>query len=209
MGGIIERVSGMSFGDFLRENFFEPMGMEDTDFYVPAEKQPRLAKVYDYSENGLAENKTDHLALRYMRDVKPAFESGGAGLCSTLDDYAKFASMLINGGKFEGKRIMPERAVEYLTRSGLDREQRRNLWQGWDWMRGYGYGNFMRVCEDESLTTLFSSKGEYGWDGWLGTFFSNEPKHGLTFLLGVQQVGIGRAGTLTRKLKNVIMSEFA
>ncbi|MBO5557722.1 serine hydrolase domain-containing protein [Ruminococcus sp.] len=208
IGGLIERISGMTFGEYLRENLFEPLGMEDTDFYVPAEKQSRLAKVYDYSENGLKENKTDNLSMRYMREVKPAFESGGAGLCSTLDDYGKFASMLINGGEFEGKRIMPEYAVEYLTRGGILPEQRANLWFWWDWMRGYGYGNFMRICEDENNTTLFSSKGEYGWDGWLGTFFSNEPKYGLTFLLGVQQTGIGKAGTLTRKLKNLVMGEF-
>ncbi len=72
-----------------------------------------------------------------------------------------------------------------------------------------GKGDLMRVCEDENNTALFSSKGEYGWDGWLGTFFSNEPKHGLTFLPGVQQTGIGKAGTLTRKLKNLVMGEFA
>ncbi len=209
IGGIIDRVSGMSFGKFLHTYFLDPLDMSDTDFYVPKEKQARLAKVYEYGKDGLIENKTDNLSMRYMRDIRPAFESGGAGLCSTLDDYAKFAGMLLNGGVHEGRRIMPEYAVEYLIRGGIAPELRRYLWQGWDWMRGYGYGNFMRVCEDENMTTLFSSKGEYGWDGWLGTFFSNEPKHGMTFLFGVQQTGIGMAGTLTRKLKNLVMSEFA
>ena len=209
IGGIIDRVSGMSFGEFLHTYFLDPLDMNDTDFYVPKEKQARLAKVYEYGKDGLIENKTDNLSMRYMRDIRPAFESGGAGLCSTLDDYAKFAGMLLNGGVHEGRRIMPEYAVEYLIRGGIAPELRRYLWQGWDWMRGYGYGNFMRVCEDENMTTLFSSKGEYGWDGWLGTFFSNEPKHGMTFLFGVQQTGIGMAGTLTRKLKNLVMSEFA
>lgn len=209
IGGLIERVSGMTFGEFLHENFLDPLGMNDTDFYVPSDKQSRLAKVYEYSGGGLKEYKTDNLSMRYMRDEKPAFESGGAGLCSTLDDYAKFGTMLLGGGVYEGRRIMPEYAVGYLTRGGILPEQRKDLWQGWDWMRGYGYGNFMRVCEDENNTTLFSSKGEYGWDGWLGTFFSNEPKHGITFLFGVQQTGIGMAGTLTRKLKNMVMSEFA
>ena len=209
IGGIIDRVSGMSFGEFLHTYFLDPLDMTDTDFYVPKEKQARLAKVYEYGKDGLTENKTDNLSMRYMRDIRPAFESGGAGLCSTVDDYAKFAGMLLNGGVHEGRRIMPEYAVEYLIRGGIAPELRRYLWQGWDWMRGYGYGNFMRVCEDENMTTLFSSKGEYGWDGWLGTFFSNEPKHGMTFLFGVQQTGIGMAGTLTRKLKNLVMSEFA
>lgn len=209
MGAIVEKVSGMPYGIFLRKFFFDPLEMEDTDFYVPSDKSGRLAKVYDYSENGLSELKTNHLGLRYLRDVPPAFESGGAGLCSTLDDYAHFAVMLLNHGVYKGRRILPASAVRFMTHGGLTQKQQPQLNAGWDWMSGYTYGSFMRMCEEESLTALFSSKGEYGWDGWLGTFFSNEPLHGITFLMGVQQVGIGRAGTLVRKLKNVVMSELA
>lgn len=209
MGAVIEKASGMSFRDYLCERFFKPLVMNDTDFYVPADKQHRLAKIYNYGENGLYECVTNHLGLRYERDVIPAFQSGGAGLCSTLDDYAKFALMLMNGGEYNGKRIMPEAAVRFLTSGGINPKLSHQLQEGWDWMTGYTYGNFMRICENERITSLFSSEGEYGWDGWLGTFFSNEPKHGITLLMGVQQVGIGRAGTLLRKIKNVVMSELA
>ncbi len=207
LGALVEEVSGMSFRDFLKEHFFEPLGMKDTDFYVPQEKRERFAKVYDYGENGLVELRTDHLGLRYERDVVPAFQSGGAGLCSTLDDYANFAQMLLNDGKWQGKELLPKAAVRYLTHGGLNERQKPYLQQGWVWMGGYTYGNLMRVCEDEARTTLFSGKGEYGWDGWLGTFFSNEPKYGVTLLFGAQQVGIGQAGTLVRKIKNIVMSE--
>ncbi|MCM1023094.1 MAG: beta-lactamase family protein [Prevotella sp.] len=207
MGAVIEKVSGMSFRDFLMKNFFEPLEMEDTDFYVPAEKAHRLAKVYDYSENGLTEVRTNHLGLRYDRGVIPAFQSGGAGLCSTLDDYAKFAGMLLNGGCFKGRRILPKAAVNHLTKGSLTEKQKEQLVQGFGWMSGYSYGNFMRICEDEGRTSLFSSKGEYGWDGWLGTFFSNEPKHGITLLFGTQQIGVGKTGVLVRKIKNIVMSE--
>lgn len=206
-GALIERVSGMKFSEFLKENFFIPLGMEDTDFYVPKEKQHRLAKIYKYGENGLYECVTNHLGMRYERDIPPVFESGGAGLCSTLDDYSHFAQMLINGGEYKGTRIMPEYAVRYLTGGGLPEEKLWQFRQWWDWMSGYTYGNFCRICRNESETSLFSSEGEYGWDGWLGTFFSNEPKHGITLLMGVQQVGVGKAGTLVRKLKNAVMSE--
>lgn len=209
VGAIVEKVSGMSFGDFLHRNFFDPLEMTDTGFYVPADKSERLAKVYDYSETGLSESKTNHLGLRYMRDIPPAFESGGAGLCSTLDDFSHFGSMLLNHGQYKGRQILSPSSIKFMTHGGLTKELQPQLKAGWDWMSGYTYGSFMRVCEDESLTTLFSSKGEYGWDGWLGTFFSNEPLHGITFLAGVQQVGIGRTGTLVRKLKNIVMSELA
>lgn len=209
MGALIERASGLSFRDYLFDRFFVPLQMDDTDFYVPAQKQSRLAKIYNYGENGLYECVTNHLGMRYERDIIPAFQSGGAGLCSTLDDYAKFALMLMNGGEYKGKRIMPEAAVRFLTSGGINPKLSHQLQEGWDWMTGYTYGNFMRVCENENITSLFSSEGEYGWDGWLGTFFSNEPKHGITLLMGVQQVGIGRAGTLLRKIKNIVMSELA
>lgn len=209
LGALVEEVSGMSFRDFLIKSFFEPLGMEDTDFYVPEGKRERLAKVYDYSKNGLVELRTDHLGLRYDRDVIPAFQSGGAGLCSTLDDYAKFAQMLFNGGLWQGKQILPKQAVRFMTHGGLNDTQKPYLQEGWKWMSGYTYGSLMRVCEQESLTTLFSGAGEYGWDGWLGTFFSNEPKYGITLLFGTQQVGVGMAGTLVRKIKNIVMSELA
>ena len=115
--------------------------------------------------------------------------------------------MLMNGGRFNDRQILSPAAVRFLTHGGLKKEQMPQLEEGWGWMRGYTYGNLMRVCEDESMTTLFSSKGEYGWDGWLGTFFSNEPAHGITLLFGTQQAGVGRSGVLVRKIKNIVMSE--
>lgn len=208
IGALIEVITGMSFRDFLSENFFEPLGMKDTDFFVPAEKRDRMGKVYNYDEKGdLIECVTDHLGLRYNRDANPTFYSGGAGLVSTLDDYAKFASMLINDGVYNGKEIMPKAAIRFMTKGGLTPVQSEELIRGWTWMGGYTYGNFLRVCEDESKLQIMSRKGEYGWDGWLGTFFSNEPTTGITFLLGTQQVGIGRVGGLTRRIKNLIESE--
>ncbi|MDE7325316.1 MAG: beta-lactamase family protein [Lachnospiraceae bacterium] len=207
LGALVEEVSGMSFRDFLIENFFLPLGMNDTDFYVPKQKQERLAKVYDYSGEGLVECPTNHLGLRYGRDVLPAFQSGGAGLCSTLDDYANFAQMLLLGGRRCGKRILPGFAVHYLTHGGLEAGQDAYLREGWPWLDGYTYGNLMRVRRDGRRTTLFSGRGEYGWDGWLGMFFSNEPDYGITLLFGTQQIGMGRAATLVRKVKNIVMGE--
>lgn len=206
LGAVIEKVSGMSLRDYMMSTFFEPLEMSDTDFYVPQEKSDRLAKIYDYTENGLRELRVDNLGLIYERDRIPAFQSGGAGLCSTLDDYSRFALMLMNGGTYGDRKILSQASVKFLTHGGLAPHQKPQLEEGWGWMRGYTYGNLMRVCDDESMTTLFSSKGEYGWDGWAGTFFSNEPSHGITLLFGVQQAGVGRAGNIIRKIKNIVMS---
>lgn len=209
LGALVEVVSGESFGTFLQKNFFDPLEMKETGFYVPEKNQKRLAKVYEETKQGLVEVQTNHLGLRYNRDVAPAFESGGAGLCSTLDDYSKFGQMLINDGMYQGRRIMMPQAVRFMTHGGLTPSQMVQLHNGWDWMSGYTYGNLMRVCHNESETSIFASKGEYGWDGWLGTFFSNEPQHGITMIFGTQQVGIGRTGSLVHQIKNIVMSELA
>lgn len=203
LGGVIENVSGMSFGEFLRENIFEPLGMEDTGFWVPPEKRGRLAKVYrtNYAEWKVEHCPTNHLGIDYALDREPAFQSGGAGLVSTLDDYAKFAAMLHNGGELNGVRILSETAVKYMTSPSLTEEQRRGLdWQG---LSGYSYGNLMRNLVDPGQAVTFGEKGEYGWDGWLGCFFANYPQSGLTILIGTQRTDCGTS-SLARKLVNAV-----
>lgn len=207
LGALIEVVSGESYGAFLENNFFNPLDMTKTGFYVSDKNRDKLAKVYDKNSLGLVEIKTNHIGLRYERDTPPAFESGGAGLCATLDDFAKFGQMLMNDGMYHGRRIMPAQAVRFMCHGGLTLKQIPQLQKDWDWMSGYTYGNLMRICQNENETSVFSSKGEYGWDGWLGTFFSNEPQHGITLAFGTQQIGVGSTGALVRKIKNIVMSE--
>jgi len=97
LGAVVEVVSGMRFGEFLRKEFFEPLDMVDTGFYVPESKRNRLVTVYKRTENGLVPWTSTHLAVG-VYDREPAFESGGAGLVSTLEDYSHFADMLPSCG---------------------------------------------------------------------------------------------------------------
>lgn len=206
LGALVERTTGMRLSEFLQKEFFEPLGMKDTAFYVPAEKADRIAKVYDLIDGHLTEVRTNHLGIKYTLDVPPAFESGGAGICSTVDDYAKFAEMMLGLGNFRGQQIIPEKAVRYMISGGLTDTQKADLQAGWGDLYGYTYGNLVRVCEDESKAIVLAQKGEYGWNGWLGTYFSNEPSCGITTLMGIQRIG-GDTGTLARKLKNIVMCE--
>lgn len=210
LGAVVEQVSGMRFGEFLKKEIFQPLGMADTDFYVPKEKQHRLTKIYstDYANWRLTEATKDgnHLGINYAMDFAPAFESGGAGLASTLDDYAKFASMLLNGGELNGKRILSERAVKYMTSPSLMPWQQRELSEHWRSLSGFSYGNLMRNCIDPGQAHFFAEEGEYGWDGWLGCYFANCPKSGLTILMGMQRTDSG-SSPLTRKLINAIQAE--
>lgn len=211
LGAVIEVVTGMSLGDFMEQEIFKPLGMQDTGFYVPQEKRSRLASVYwtQTDENdkpiGLLPYIGDNLAINYYMDHSPAYMAGGAGLASTLDDYSRFAAMLMNHGTYEGTQILKPATVKYMTGGELmpDQQLGFNKWIG---LSGYSYGNLMRVCKNPGQAPLFSGKGEYGWDGWLGAYFANLPEEKLTILMATQKKDAGTF-TLTRKLRNIVLSE--
>lgn len=205
LGAIIEVVSGMRFGQFLQKELFEPLGMQDTGFWLPKEKRTRLAKTYgNDGQGGLTLYTGNHLGIIHQFDQKPAFESGGAGLVSTIEDAAKFTSMLNNHGTYEGIQLLKPKTIDYLTSASLTDTQQK-AFSGWHSLCGHSYGNQMRVITDPGQAGLIGSKGEYGWDGWLGAYFTNSPQDGLTFLFMVQKKD---AGTLpiTRKLRNIVFS---
>lgn len=206
LAAIVEVVSGMRYGDFLKERIFEPLGMTDTDFYVPAEKQHRLSLVYEKTDDGLKEYYTNHLAILNKMDIRPAYEAGGAGLVSTIDDYIKFGQMLLNKGIYNGKRIMSEKTVEYMTTGKLYGGPRTDF-DTWDGLQGFDYRNLMRIANEPGLFTFNASVGEYGWDGWLGPYFANLPKENATILLMMQKTDTGTA-PFTRRLRNVIAAAF-
>ena len=210
LGAVVEAVTGERFGEFLRKEIFEPLGMKDTAFWVPAEKQNRLAAAYETitGEDGsrsLVRYKGDNLAVRCDMSSEPAFEAGGAGLVSTLDDYMRFARMLLMEGEEAGARILQPRTVRFMTGGRLMKCQQK-AFEKWTGLEGFTYANLMRICRNPSQSCGFAQKGEYGWDGWLGAYFANFPKERLTILMGIQKVNAGTF-TLTRKLRNLILCE--
>lgn len=206
LGALVEVVSGMTYSEFLKKEIFIPLGMNDTDFYVPMEKQDRLAKVYKTMDGKLVEEKTNNLGIRYTMDKAPAFESGGAGLASNLDDYAKFATMLLQGGIYNETRILSKSVTTYLTSGKLLPCQQEDLTRDWNGLYGYTYGNLMRVMEEPRQNVMLTTVGEYGWDGWLGVYMANDPVNKVTMLMGIQKIDAGTC-SLTRKLKNAIWTE--
>lgn len=199
LGAVIQQVSGMPFGDFLQKELFDPLGMEDTGFWVPPEKQSRLAEVYACVPGGMVRCETNNLGIAYTMRRPPAFESGGAGLVSTIDDYARFASMLIRGG--DG--ILRPNTVDHLTKGCLTPWQRESCQRGWESMMGFTYGNLMRHLAEPGAAVYHGWAGEYGWDGWLGCYFCNCPENGTTILMTCQRRDAGTM-EITRKLRNVL-----
>lgn len=199
LGAVVEAVSGRKFGQFLWEEIFEPLGMKDTGFFVPEEKWERFAVSYEWKDGtGLVPFTRSHLGEYYKEDV--AFESGGAGLVSTIDDYASFAQMLLNKGKLGDVRILGEKTVEFMTQNYLTEAQKVDY--NWDSVRGYGYGCLMRHLEDKSVAGTNGSVGEFGWDGWTGNYVTINPAENMVLLFFVQRCGTG-FGELTRKVRAV------
>ncbi|WP_035794650.1 serine hydrolase domain-containing protein [Butyrivibrio sp. WCD3002] len=203
LGAVIEKASGMKFGDFLKERLFDPLNMKDTAFYVPEEKLSRYATPYHCGGEELKPYSGNNLGIR--DDAKEnAFESGGAGLFSTIDDYANFARMLMNGGSFEGKEILSERTVKFMTSPQLTDAQQQDM-LSWQALGGFSYGNLMRIMKNPAKSGTIVGEGEYGWDGWLGPYFCNDPESRRTVLMLTQRVDYG-TGTVTRKLRNIVCS---
>ncbi len=201
LGAVVEVVSGKRFGDFLREEIFEPLDMPDTAFFVPEEKWERLVTCYERGEGGLTPWLGMNLACGvYDRD--PAFESGGAGLVSTLEDYSHFADMMLNGGVWQGKHILSPKSVEFLTTPQLNDVTQRDLWDSLD---GYSYGKLCRVCVAPERVAGLAIQGEYGWDGWLGAYYCNIPAAGMTILSMQNTTNMGTS-PMVRKVRNAVLA---
>ncbi|MBP5281311.1 MAG: beta-lactamase family protein, partial [Lachnospiraceae bacterium] len=185
LGAMVEAVSGMTYGEFLKKEIFEPLDMKDTGFFVPKEKQDRFAQIYlyDQKQGKIAPSLDCHLAVYYGEDV--AFESGGAGLVSTLDDYSHFAVMLSGDGSYNGKRILGSRTVQFMRKDALSPAQKENAY--WNAVDGFGYGCLMRTLLDPVTEGVLGNEGAFGWDGWTGNFVVMDPKDELVFLYFVQR----------------------
>ena len=171
LGAVVEVLTGKTLGEYLRENIFDPLGMKDTGFFVPAGKQDRVATLYKINEGMIPEN-------RQFPSAKPDFESGGGGLFSTVRDYSRFAQALLHGGTLDGVRILGRKTVELISTDHLTPEQR--LGDSWETQRGYGYGLGVRVMTNPELAGINGSAGEWGWDGAFGNWFCVDPKENLT-----------------------------
>lgn len=206
LGAVVEAAAGMTFGEFLKKNIFEPLEMKDTGFFVPEEKRDRLAAAYRLNAAGELERYTqNHLGIINAMDRQPAFESGGAGLVSTIDDYARFAQMLLNEGELDGRRILQPATVRFMTAGQLTQAQREAFGRNFANMPGFSYGNLMRVMVDPGQSATLNHVGEYGWDGWLGCYFANDPAAGMTMLFMMQKTDSGLT-SVVRRMRNLMIS---
>jgi CubicO group peptidase (beta-lactamase class C family) len=179
-GYLVEKFSGQPFADFARARIFEPLGMKDTAFYVPKEKLARFAQVHKGSGASLAvdENRPDPA-------VVPLGPSGGGGLFSTAMDYARFCEMLLEGGQFNGARLLAPRTVEMMRTNFVNPDPLKTM------PPGTGWGMDFQVVTDAAAAGEPVSTGTFRWFGIAGTWFWIDPVKDLAFVGMVQHQSLG------------------
>lgn len=204
LGAVLERAADKPLDELYRELIFAPLGMTETDFWIPAENRSRLAQLYLWNDEKqtLAVEPDPHMGMTDYRK-KPAFFSGGAGLVSTLHDYAQFANMLVGKGvhKASGAHLMGEHTWRYLTTPQMTAAQKANI--DWPQLTGYSYGNLMRVLENPIACHSNVPAGEFGWDGWTGPYFCVSPSDG-TVLIYLIQACNGSNSDIVRRLRTAV-----
>lgn len=201
LAAVIEVVDGRTFSRFLKDEFFDPLEMNDTGFFVPKEKLHRLTACYERTPAGLRPVSPANAGVRDCTQ-EPAYASGGGGLYSTIDDYAAFAEMLLHEGQWRGRRILSPESVRFLTSRQLPYDEAHHIWHG---LEGFGYGKLMRTAVCPGEFPGFARPGEYGWDGWLGVYFENFPYDDMTILMmmAVQDTG---TSAMQRRVRNVVLA---
>ena len=186
-GAVIERLSGQSLGEFLKARIFDPLGMVDTAFFTPPEKLHRRA-VLHYTGG---EARLQEIANPLFRDAetRPALELGGAGLLSTIGDYAGFCQLLLNGGEWNGTRIVSAEGLTEMMTNHLPPELiDGGFGVGHQRIRpGFGFGYNGVVFSDPELAGIPVGAGTYMWDGAAGTWFWVDPENDL-FFIGMIQI---------------------
>jgi CubicO group peptidase (beta-lactamase class C family) len=184
LGVLIARASGRPFETFLRERLFEPLGMKDTAFSVPAGKLDRLATQYLTTPETGGELVLYDEAVGGQWSRPPAFPAGGAGLVSTVDDYLAFGRMMLNKGRHGRERVLSRASVETMTVDHLTAEQKAvsGLVGGFFESNGYGFG----VSVVTRRQDLHESVGSFGWDGGLGTSWRADPAEDTVTILMTQ-----------------------
>jgi len=208
-GIIVERLSGKSLQAFMKTEIFDPLKMVDTDFLVPPSKRDRFATLYDGQSGKLTDVTSGPFADTYA--AKPVTASGGGGLVSTVNDYARFASMLLNGGSLNGRRILSKRATKTIMTNHLSPALiTGGFGIGIQQIRpGYEYGVNGVVVTDPAKAGVAMGKGSYLWDGAGGTWFWVDPTNKIVFVGMIQRLAAEGGPNVQDASQRAVASNFA
>ncbi|RYY20062.1 MAG: class A beta-lactamase-related serine hydrolase [Cytophagaceae bacterium] len=201
LGRLIEVLSQQPLDQFLRTRLFEPLGMRDTYFYLPASKQARLmALATEYQGRTVPMPKTGTLGLRPDYPNRPGtYFSGGAGLSSTIDDYAAFLQMLLNGGTYNGHRLLKPETVQLITQN-----QMGDVNQG---LNKFGLG--FSIVTPKAAAQTGQTAGSYEWGGIFGTDYWVDPTEKLVVLLYTQKYPHTNTPDLVPRFRKLVYEALA
>ena len=194
LGYLVEVVSGLSLDQFFRKNIFEPLGMKDTYFYIPKEKQSRLAMLHSDDKTKHVVNTAEVITVNgsFYRDYPildgGSFYSGGGGLVSTAYDYAIFMQMLLNGGDYNGKHILSRNTIRLMTSSQTGNDL------------GIKFGLGFQVVTDAEAARTTVSPGSFFWGGMFASSYWIDPKEKIVAQFVLQQYPYSH-GDLAEKFK--------
>jgi CubicO group peptidase (beta-lactamase class C family) len=203
IGHLISVLSDMPFDVFLKERIFDPLGMDETGFYVLQDKLDRFAALYDGTAPGEVKCTDIPATSSFANPNVPP--SGGGGLVSTAADYMRFAQMLLNGGVLEGTRLLGRKTLVRMTTNHLPPNLYPvRLTEPWD---GMGYGLGFGVVVDETQRPMLTSRGEYGWPGSGGSRFWVDPQEELIGLIlaQTQSAGVPHTGVFENLVQQALV----
>lgn len=190
LGYLIEKISGQPFEQFLKQRIFDPLGMNDTDFFVPSAKAHRFAACYAADGKGGIALQDDPARSSFLS--RPSFVSGGGGLCSTASDYLTFCRALLNRGELGGVRLLGPKTLTLMTSNHLPggrdlTEMSKSLFSEATYA-GVGFGLGFSVTMSPSLTLIAGSAGEFAWGGAATTSFWIDPAEDLIAIFMTQVI---------------------
>ena len=185
LGIVLSRIEGRSLHTVLTERIFEPLGMADTGFFISPDKRARAATMYRLDE----EDGLQHDVMGPIPVTEPRFCQGGASLVTTVDDYLRFARMLLGGGEVDGVRVLSEESVRLMRTDRLTDEQKRNPFLGLPFWVGRGFGLNLSVVTDPAKSAQLYGPGGLGtfsWPGAYGTWWQADPANELILIYLIQ-----------------------
>lgn len=183
---IVEVLSGQSFETYLRKNVLDPLGMNETRYYVPEEDRGRMASAFYISEDDSLIQISDETQHAFnINEVR--LKPGGWGLTSTLDDYMKFTQMLVNDGTLNGTQILKPETVKLMATNHLSDKVTNRIWLPSKGQVGFGIDFAVRLHPPASLEENMGVVGEFFWDGAASTLFWVDPENNLTSVFYVQK----------------------
>lgn len=190
---LVERISGQPFDQYVQEHIFDPLGMTETRYFIPEADRDRFAALYQRSDDGALTRVPDEQAHALNTNRWP-LTPGGFGLTSTLDDYMRFARMLVHKGELDGVRILRPETVQLMATNHLPDSVTERSWLPSKGQVGFGIDFAVRVRPPASAEENNGVVGEFFWDGAASTLFWVDPVNDLTAVLFVQLVPFDRVG---------------